>query len=198
MAQRSVIIKVVKGENPGDWHEKTTAFIDDNRDKILGDVIAALRGERFPLGNYSRWSTWESEVLCRLPEPGEAQKLILERQGEANCELEEAEIIEDFFASQLEMFGYCPTEDQIRIPVSTAAIWFAKAIGEPTKTTSASRKLGQMMGEGQMKRLTADASRRHGRNFIWRGEEADVFAGEVLNDFQSRLASHLGRSFYTA
>ncbi len=108
MAQRSVIIKVVRGKNDGPWWEQTRQFIDQHRERIIGDIIAALRAEPFPLAEFSRWATWEQHVLCRLPEPGEAQRLILERQGEANCELDEAEIIEEHFAEQLRDRGLPP------------------------------------------------------------------------------------------
>jgi hypothetical protein len=193
MAQRSVIIKVVKGENPGDWHEKTTTFIDVNRDKILGDVVAALRAEKLPLASYSRWSTWESEVLCRLPEPGEAQRLILERQGEANTEIDEAEIIESYFADQLASFRYEPNTAQVRIPVATAAYWFSKAIGESIKTAAASKRIHQMSSEGQLKRLSPDKSRANGRAFIWTGPAADIFHDHIDNNLSSLIAERLDR-----
>ena len=194
MAQRSVIIKVVKGENAGDWHDVTTRYIDEHREQLIGDVIGALRADRFPLVSYSRWSTWESEVLCRLPEPGEAQRLILERQGEANCELEEGEIIEQYFAEQLASFGYEPNTAQVRIPTTSAAYWFTKAVGEPMKATAASRRLHQMAKEGQLKRIGEDTTRTYGRSFIWTGPAADVFGGPIDNNLASLIADRLERS----
>lgn len=106
MPQRSVIIKLVRGKNAGPWCEDTQRFIDAHRQSLIGDILGALRGERFQLAEYSRRATWEEHVLCRLPEPGEAQRVILERQGDANCELDEAEIIEEYFAKQLAQLGY--------------------------------------------------------------------------------------------
>ncbi len=194
MAQRSVIIKVVKGENAGDWHDVTTAYIDEHRNELIGDLIAALRAEKFSLASYSRWSTWESEVLCRLPEPGDAQRLILERQGEANCELEEGEIIEQYFAEQLASYGYDPQTAQVRIPTTSAAYWFAKAVGEPMKSTAASRRLHQMAKEKQLKRIGEDSTRTYGRNFVWTGPAADVFGGTIDNNLASLIAERLDRS----
>jgi hypothetical protein len=43
MAQRSVIIKLVKGENDGNWLETTTKYIDHFREQIIGDIIGLLR-----------------------------------------------------------------------------------------------------------------------------------------------------------
>lgn len=193
MAQRSVIIKLVRGENHGTWHDETTRYIDDHRQEIIGDLITALQSERYELATYSRWATWEKDVLCRLPEPGEAQKVILERQGEANCELDEAEIIEQHFAEKLAELAYDPETCQVRIPVATAAFWFSKAIGEQTKTAAASKRINQMASEGAMTRLAADKSRAHGRGFIWTGPHANVFGDTIDNSLPSRLEDYLNR-----
>jgi hypothetical protein len=193
MAQRSVIIKLVRGENAGSWHDETTAYIDRHREAIIGDIIAALRGERYELTQYSRWATWERDVLCRLPEPDEAQRVILERQAASNCDLEEGEIIEQHFGEQLQHLGYDPATIAVRIPVSTAAAWYGKAVGEPTRTPTASKRMHQMASEGQLKRLSPDKSRAHGRGFIWTGPNADVFTARIENDLPSRIKDYLNR-----
>lgn len=188
MAQRSVIIKIVRGKNDGPWWEQTRDFIDDHRQEIIGDIFGALRAEPFPLREFSRWATWEQHVLSRLPEPGEAQRVILERQGQANCELDEAEIIEEHFAEQLRRLSYDPLTAQVRIPVAVAARWYGWAVGEKTKTAAASKRLHQMADEGQTRRLAPDPSRTYGRCFIWTGAEADVVGQPIDNDLGDRLA----------
>lgn len=188
MAQRSVIIKIVKGKNDGPWWEETRDFIDQNRERIIGDIIGALRADPFPLAEFSRWAAWEQHVLCRLPEPGEAQRLILERQGEANCELDEAEIIEDHFEEQLAQLHYDPQTAQVRIPVSIVGKWYGEAVGERTKTNAVTRKLRQMADEGSIKKLAPDPSRTYGRCFVWTGAEADVENRPIENDLKDRIA----------
>ncbi len=188
MAQRSVIIKVVRGKNDGPWWEETRQFIDQHRSQIVSDIMAALRADPFPLSEFSRWATWEQHVLCRLPEPGEAQRLILERQSEANCELDEAEIIEEHFAEQLRRLNYDPQTAQVRIRVAVAARWYGWAVGEPTKTAAASKRLHQMVFEGQAKRIAPDSTRTYGRCFIWTGEKADVVGQPIANDLPERIA----------
>lgn len=202
IAQRSVIIKVSRGKNDGPWWEQTRQYIDDHRREIIGDIIGALRGPVFPLTEFSRWATWEQHVLCRLPEPGEAQRVINERQGQANCEQDEAEIIEQHFAEQLHRLSYDPSTAQVRIPVAVAARWYGWAVGESTKTAAASKRLHQMADEKQIKRIAPDSSRTHGRCFIWTGENADVVGQPISNDLTTRIAQlmetqgqqgHLGR-----
>jgi hypothetical protein len=188
MAQRSVIIKVVRGDNDGPWWEETLQFINQHRDEIIGDIIGALRAEPFPLAKFTRWATWEQHVLCRLQEPADVQRLIVERQGEANCEIDEAEIVEDHFAEQLRRLHYEPDTTQVRIPVSVAARWYGWAVGEQTKTGAVTRRLKQMRDEGHLRHIQPDPSRSYGRCFIWVGRRADVVGESVSNDLEDRIA----------
>jgi hypothetical protein len=187
MAQRSVIIKLASGDNTGPWEEDTKKFIAENHRELIGDIVAALRNERFPLEKFTRWATWEKDILSRLPEPGEAQRLIAERQQIANYDRDEADTIEDFFAEQLMKLHYDSRTAQVRIPIQVASRWLGWATGETMKTIGASRKLRQMIDEGQLQRLSVDTSRTHGRNFIWTGERADLLRERIENDLQSRL-----------
>lgn len=190
MAQRSVIIKLARGANAGTWYEDTIRFVDDNRQRLIGDVISALQAERFPLHSYTRWAAWERDILSRLPEPGDAQKLILERQGEADSDSDEAGIIEDFFAEQLSKFSYDPQVAQVRIPVAVVGKWYCWATNESAKTAAVTKKLKQMANEGQTKLLAPDPSRHYGRCFIWTGPAADVHNQPISNDLQTRIGHY--------
>lgn len=187
MAQRSVIIKLARGKNDGTWYEDTMRFVDEHREQLIGDIIGALRGERFELASYTRWAAWEKDILSRLPDPGEAQKLILERQAAADSETDEADLIEEFFSDQLSRFGYDPEVAQVRIPVATVAKWYGWATNDSVKTAAISKRLKQMADEGQMKRLAPDPSRTYGRCFIWTGEAADVLNSPISNDLQTKI-----------
>ena len=197
LAQRTVPIKLVRCDNSGPWLENAMRFVDTHRQQLIGDLIGALRADPFQLEKFTRWATWEQAVLSRLPEPADAQRVIAERQAKINTDLDEGEIVEAYFANQLEMLDYDADEDQIRIPSATAALWFAKAIGEPMKTAPACRRIHQMHNEGQLPRVYPEPSRKHGRNFVWRGANADLFEGRVLDDFQTKYANNLSRHFYS-
>ncbi|MCA9259659.1 MAG: hypothetical protein KDA61_10690 [Planctomycetales bacterium] len=187
MAQRSIIIKLVRGENDGPWYEDAIRYVDEHRQAIVGDVLSALRSDPRPLQRFTRWATWERGVLMRLRDPQEAQKLILDRQAEANCETDEAEIIEESFADKLAHAGYNPTTAQVRIPVAIAAEWYGNAIGEKVKTQAASKRLKQMHDEGQISRISPDSSRTYGRCFIWTGDAADISGARIENDLHRRI-----------
>lgn len=188
LAQRSVIIKIKRASYSGTWLEDTYDFVNKYREQIIADIIGALRAEPFPLDRYTRWGSWEAGVLARLPEPGEAQRLILERQDAANVELDEAEIIEEYFAGELSRLNYNPREVQVRIPVAVVAEWFKRATGDARiGVTTASKRLRQMIAEEQIVRLDADLSRTYGRSFVWTGVDADPFGG-IVNDLSSRMS----------
>lgn len=190
MAQRVVTIKLAKPKYDGTWLEDTFEFIDRYRSEIIADIIGALRAEPQELVTYSRWGAWETGVLAKLPNPEEARNVIQERQGLVNVELDEAEIIEEFFAEQLDQFGYDSMAMEIRIPVSITADWIKKATGDSRMATAtATRRLRQMVTEGQIKRLYEDPSRTNGRCFIWSGEDADPFA-EKENDLRERISQY--------
>jgi len=179
MAQRSVIVKVRRGANSGTWYEDTIRFVDQHRTQIIGDLIAALRADRNPLRGHSRWAAWEHDVLARLPDPDAVQRLIRERQNEANCELDEAELIEERFAKKLRSYGYDPATAVVHIPAKIAGDWLGDAIGEKTRTAAASKRLNQLASEkknqgdeGKLQRIRPNPSRTHGRGFLWVGEYA--------------------------
>lgn len=175
LAQRCVPIKLVRGDNSGPWLENANKFVDDNCQALIADLIGALRAEPFPLTTFGRWAAWEQASLARLPEPNEAQKVTSERQARINTDLDEGEIVEEFFADQLARFGYCPQTAQIRIPSAVAARWYGGAINEPVRTIVASRRLHQMATENQLKRLAPEPGRSHGRCYVWTSVGANVF-----------------------
>lgn len=203
MAQRAAIIKVVRGKNSGTWYEELIRFVDEHRAEIIGDVISALRVERQAI-RFGRWAAWEHDVLARLPQPNEIQALILERQREANCEQDEAELIEEFFAEQLRSHSFDPAADTVHIPSRIAGEWFGKATGEKVKTVAACKRLTQLASEkqnqtdeGKLKRIQQNPSRTHGRGYLWTGEQATP--DDAVNyDLEGRVGATSYRKSWAA
>ena len=190
MAQRAVIIKIRKPAHSGTWEEETRAYIDARRAAIVSDLIGFLRRPPAQLQKFTRWGMWERSVLARLPEPEEAQALILERQGTADVEAEESEIIEDFFAGQLAALGYHDV-DRVHVPSATATRWFNWASNQNATVTAVSRMLTQMATEGKLRRLSVNKCRTHGRGFVWATADVD---GSIWTDLQKRIADQKAKS----
>ncbi len=172
MAQRVISVQISRPTRSGDWEEETRAFIHDNHDAILADIAAFFQRDRFPLAKFTRWATWEREVIERLPEPGDAQATYMDRQAAADVEEEESAIIRDYFREQIERLRYDADIDRIHIPNNIVADWFRMATGERQKTTTAvSRTLNQMNLEGRLPNIIKNPSNSFGRGFIWIGDE---------------------------
>lgn len=171
MAQRCVIVKVKRPKYSGAWEDETRAFIDKNRQALIGDLIGFLRGPAKELAKYSRWGTWERDILSRLPDPLEAQTVILERQGEADVEQEEAEVLEDYFRAQLTMLRYDIDRDRIFLPSAVVCKWVNTAANEQYGATAATRIVGQKIDEGKLPRLKRPKTNSYGRGFEWIGKD---------------------------
>jgi hypothetical protein len=192
LAQRSVFIKVAKPKYAGTWEESLREFIDQNRQAIFADLVRFLRGPRFELSKFTRWGAWERDVLSRLPEPSEAQAVIIERQQAADAEVEESEVIGDYFRSRIETAGYSVDFARVFIPSNTARDWLAVSTGEKFTTIAASRTLGQFIDEGKLVNLERNKSRAMGRGFVWLGENWSP-DDPIRGDLESRLVAGEGR-----
>jgi hypothetical protein len=106
MAQRSIPIKVSRPKYSRDWDADVLAFVEQYRWQLIGDIFGALRGESHSLVRISRWGMWERDVLEKLPEPNEAQKVIQERQAMLDTDAEEAGMVWEYVRGRLDDLGY--------------------------------------------------------------------------------------------
>lgn len=187
LAQRCVILKIGHPSRQASWAEETVQFIEQNRNKIIADCIALLRSERFPLPTYSRWSSWERDVLERLPDPLGAQQMILDRQQLADIEEEESGLIQEFFETELKKLHYDTRSDRIFIPSILAAEWYALATREKVTTTAASRRLSQAIAEGTMTLLEKNKCNTYGRGFVWNGPLSSGYE-KINTDIEARAS----------
>lgn len=127
MAQRVVMVKLAKPVHSGDWEDEAKAYVDRNRWEIIADIAAFFQGSRAKMPGYTRWGTWEKEVLSRLPEPADAQRVIVERRDAINSDDEEAGYVEDHFAQKLHGYGYTPETDTVHIAADLAVAWVNEA-----------------------------------------------------------------------
>jgi hypothetical protein len=193
MAQRSIIVKLNKPAHSGEWEEETYRFIDANRQALIADCLGFFQREPAKLTKFSRWGAWERDILARLPDPDETQKVILERQGQADVEQEEHDIIEEYFRRELTKLEYQPAEDAVFIPSGVAAEWYNLATKTRQGTIAAGRILSQAIDEGKLKYIRRNHCLAYGRGFVWWGE-ATTSANRILTDLQEQIDYHYAKS----
>ncbi len=169
MAQRSVIIQLRRPKHLANWKEETFAFIAEHRWEIIADLIGKLREPRKSLAKYTRWSHWERDVLSRLPNPEDAQRLILERQDSVDADGEEAVVIEDYFSRCLSRLGRNPEKCHVFIPSRVACEWLAAAFRERLTVNRATAILKMHVATGASSRLAYQRLTSE-RGFVWKGE----------------------------
>jgi hypothetical protein len=194
MAQRSVPIKLKRPQRSASWEEETVRLIVDHRDEIIRDIIGRLRQEPFQFAKFSRWASWERDVLSRVDDPAEAQRVIAERQGEFDVEDEEASIIEDFVAEQLGRLDYRADTDTVFLPADVMCRWFNLATGEKKATVAVSRTLNQMTNEGKLKHIVRSDGRTNGRGFVWVGGDTRTAMAVDITQRISNLYQEKTRS----
>lgn len=167
MAQRSVLVKLKRPEHDGDWEKNVNELIDAHRWDIIADVAAFFASTAIQLDRHSRWGYWEREVLARLPEPNDAQQVILDRQSVVDVDEDEAQEFEEFVAGELERLGYDIDNEAVHIPGIVAREWMFKARGERLTTTAITRMVRQWANEGSSAAIQVSPSRAHGRGLRW-------------------------------
>ena len=147
LAQRCVIVKMKRPTYSGNWESDLAAFIDANRWEIIGDIIALLKTPVQKIAGFTRWGTWERDIIGRLPNPEALQKLIRERREAVDDDQEEADLIRDAIAQELRERGHGePNEAGVRIPAAAMAEIVGKALSEKLTTTTAGTKLKAIGG----------------------------------------------------
>jgi hypothetical protein len=170
MAKRCVIVKLKRPKNDPSWEVGTWKLIDEKRWEIVGDMLAALRARPgTPLQNYARWSEWEEQVLSRVAEPSDCQKVIKERQMEIDGDLEDAELVREAFVVELTRRQHRPDDDAIFIPSEVSAGIINKATQKRLTVPQATGFLNTL-AISELKK-----SKREGkaRGHAWRGKNSN-------------------------
>lgn len=187
MAQRSIVVRLCKPTYAGEWESDTYRFIEENRDAIIGDILAILRGPRPSITNCLRWAAWESDILARLNNPSELQEAIKLRSDAVDAERDEIGIIEDYLESKLRWLRL--DGKKVHIPNEIMHTWYCEATGDRTKRVQGvTRTMNQFIDEGRTDRLIYNPNKKNGRGFVWNHE----FEGAAIYDIESRI-DHMKR-----
>jgi hypothetical protein len=166
LAQRCVIIKVKRPTRGPAWQAETQDFVAANRWAIIGDLLAVLKRRGHKLQQYSRWAAWEDAVLSRVAEPGEAQRVIEERQAAVDDDQAEADLVREAFCQELERHQHNPDTEAVWIPSVTVAKIVNEATGEKFATTRAGNYL-KTLSIDELRR----SDRKGQRGWAWRGQK---------------------------
>lgn len=167
IADRAVIIKIIRTKESLSWTRKVETFADTYRQEIIADCVAFLRSDGGSLKRHSRWSDWEQAMLHRLPQGDDIQQVIHDRRGESDSEAEEGSEIEGHFHDKLFSLGYAPKGEQVWIPNGVAAKWVSEAIGQRKTTTASSQILKQKITEGEIENLSIFRKPGGRRGYLW-------------------------------
>lgn len=189
LSQRTIPIYLDKPRYSPDWEDKTRQYIEEFRWKIIADIIAFLRSEPVELRSVSRWGPWSRDIIARLPEPEEVQKVISERQQTTDVDQEETQIVEDHFRDKLSSLDYDTNREKVFIPSQVATAWFNEATNEKLSAIKVSRTLGQWIGEESLSCIQKNACKSYGRGVTWVGPDWDCVS-QVRTDLDHQIEIH--------
>ena len=172
MAQRFIIVKVDRN-TPRHGKRRRSRSLTTSAE-IIGDLIAILKRPAQTLATCSRWGAWERGVLAQVDEPSKCQRVIEERQAEADNERSESDGVAEHLADGLRNRGHVPDTDVVFIPSADAAQMLNEATGERYATNRANAYLG-VLRIPQLRK----SDRGSGRGWIWIGKNAPVNATAV-------------------
>jgi hypothetical protein len=93
------------------------------------------------LTHYTRWATWERDVLSKVVDPAGIQQLVRKRQREIDDDATEMEAVRTYFRERIAAWRNDPDKVCIFLPNPAAQIWLEEAAGERHPTNKASTKL---------------------------------------------------------
>lgn len=179
LAQRTVWIKLGAPTYSSDWLDRLHKFINQYRWEIIADLIRCLQNPVSEIAAHSRWGAWESGVLSCLPDPNEAQAVILERRQELDGDAQASSKLEEEIASWLTQLGYRPDQDKIFLKKSLLRRWRTQS-GEPTSSHALTSRIKIGKENGTITRLEP-VNRRDARGFYWIGRDCPDFTTPYLD-----------------
>lgn len=172
LSQRAVVIKVDKPKYATGWIKSLRTLVKSNRMAIWQDILKLLSSPSQKMEGASRWASWEQGVLSKIPNPDTLMNVIVDRQGAADDDEEEAGLIKDVLYRKLDDVNVDADVVYLRVPKHLIAQWVCEALGKKLTTIGASRRVTRHIQSGYIPELSEDPSHGKVRCFIWRGIKA--------------------------
>jgi hypothetical protein len=135
IASRSYYIFVKKPNFDPKWKKAMTAFIEENRYKVIADIIGVLQDhKRFDIPPRTRFPEFEEEILQAVCETEEMYLHVLNHldscRTDSNIEEEQARGIEEMIRGMLTQMGIDPANESVWIQTPIANSWGRKGIND--------------------------------------------------------------------
>lgn len=163
LIDRSMFIHLSKPEvRQPSWEANLVAYIRAHRLQIIADIIGILeRGPQFDVRPFTRFDSWEREVLAPICGTFELHsdifKATADRRDQSDGEQEDAQLLEDTFSDKLQELGINPDLDCAFITSQVLKVWAGsgiKGLGGHTGR-GAVHVIRNMVKGGMMQRLSA-------------------------------------------
>ena len=116
---------------------------------------------------YSRWGTWEDQVLNCVNQPVKVQELVARRRAAMDDDQETANIVADYIRGKLQSWGRDPDTSVVFIYNQQMFGWLFQATNERQPNNKASTTL-EGLGIPELRRDRTTFQ----RGWIWRGKSA--------------------------
>ncbi len=153
LAQRTIQIEVSPPTYTGNWLGEVVRFVNAHRVQIFEDIAGYFKRPERKLDSYSRWGSWEKQVLSRLPVDldviHELKTLILQRQRFVDADQELAEMFQDAVAEWVKDQVGDDSESHL-IPNRVLSEILNDVTGRKDNQQSTTTQIAQMIKEGSV------------------------------------------------
>jgi hypothetical protein len=177
MAARCVVITLKRPDYDPKWREETIAYIEANRWAVLGDLVGKLKQPAAPLAWCSRWGSWESVVLSRLPQADDLQTLIAQRQEAVDDDQDEADLVREAFRADLQARKHDPDREAILLPTRDCWDILRRRMDDSRAVTKVTPYLKTL----NIRELR-QSNRGDAKGWVWTGSQAGSQAAVTLNE----------------
>jgi hypothetical protein len=159
-SQRVVPIRILPPAYSPAWRKSVDRLINDHRWDIISDIVLALRADPIAQpATWSRWSEWESEVLCKVADPRLVMPTISERRADLDDDETTLATVRDAIAEAVRS-KYSGDPEQIWCTIPPEAITdILKSISPYPKNVVSTCRWVAAIGATGLKRVRKNSKR---------------------------------------